>query len=82
MQAARVDGALVGIEPPPRLAKSKEHTIDLIVFYGKLAALVTFSRELRDRQEARHLTLLLPQANSPSGCTTHVPEDLWRDLDA
>ena len=25
------------IDPPPKLAKTKEHTIDLIVYYGKLA---------------------------------------------
>ncbi len=39
VKAARVDGAIVAIDPPPRLAKSKEHTIDLIVHYGKLSAL-------------------------------------------
>ncbi len=36
---ARVDGAIVAIDPPPKLAKSKEHTIDLIVYYGPLAEL-------------------------------------------
>jgi excinuclease ABC subunit A len=36
---ARVDGALVAIDPPPRLTKAKEHTIDLIVHYGTLADL-------------------------------------------
>jgi excinuclease ABC subunit A len=39
IQAARVDGAILGVDPPPRLAKTKEHTIDLIVHYGKLSAL-------------------------------------------
>jgi excinuclease ABC subunit A len=34
LKAARVDGAIVPIEPPPRLAKAKEHSIDLIVYYG------------------------------------------------
>ncbi len=48
VQTARVDGALVSIEPPPRLAKAKEHTIDLIVHYGKLARMdrATFDRAL------------------------------------
>ena len=48
VRTARVDGALIAIEPPPKLAKAKEHTIDLIVFYGKLADLdrSTFDRSL------------------------------------
>jgi excinuclease ABC subunit A len=48
VQTARVDGALVAIDPPPKLAKAKEHTIDLIVHYGKLASLdrATFDRAL------------------------------------
>ena len=37
--SARVDGAIVSIEPPPKLTKAKEHTIDLIVYYGSLADL-------------------------------------------
>ncbi|MBX3188118.1 MAG: excinuclease ABC subunit UvrA, partial [Labilithrix sp.] len=46
--SARVDGAIVAIDPPPRLAKAKEHTIDLIVHYGALASLdrATFDRAL------------------------------------
>jgi excinuclease ABC subunit A len=48
VKAARVDGAIVAIDPPPKLAKTKEHTIDLIVHYGKLATLdrPTFDRAL------------------------------------
>jgi excinuclease ABC subunit A len=48
IQTARVDGSIVSIEPPPKLAKTKEHTIDLIVHYGKLSALdrATFDRAL------------------------------------
>jgi excinuclease ABC subunit A len=48
VHAARVDGAIVAIDPPPKLAKTKEHTIDLIVYYGKLADLdrATFDRAL------------------------------------
>ena len=47
-RAARVDGAIVAIEPPPKLAKAKEHTIDLIVHYGKLGTLdrAAFDRAL------------------------------------
>jgi excinuclease ABC subunit A len=48
VQAARVDGAIVAVDPPPRLAKTKEHTVDLIVHYGKLSTLgrSTFDRAL------------------------------------
>ena len=37
--AARVDGALVKIDPPPKLKKSLEHTIDLVVYSGSLKGL-------------------------------------------
>jgi excinuclease ABC subunit A len=43
---ARVDGAIVAIDPPPRLAKTREHTIDLIVYYGAPA---DFDRATFDR---------------------------------
>jgi len=45
---ARVDGAIVSVDPPPRLTKAKEHTIDLIAYYGPLAELdrATFDRAL------------------------------------
>jgi excinuclease ABC subunit A len=48
IKAARVDGAIVGVEPPPKLAKTKEHSIDLIVYYGKPGGLerATFDRAL------------------------------------
>jgi excinuclease ABC subunit A len=48
VKAARVDGAIVGIDPPPKLAKTREHTIDLIVYYGRLSGLdrPTFDRAL------------------------------------
>jgi excinuclease ABC subunit A len=48
VKAARVDGTIVSIEPPPRLAKTREHTIDLIVHFGRLSALdrPTFDRAL------------------------------------
>ncbi len=45
---ARVDGQVVTIDPPPRLAKTKEHTIDLVVFEGPRSSLdrATFDRAL------------------------------------
>ncbi|HEY8078550.1 MAG TPA: excinuclease ABC subunit UvrA, partial [Labilithrix sp.] len=48
LKSARVDGAIVAVDPPPRLTKAKEHTIDLIVHYGSLADLdrTTFDRAL------------------------------------
>ncbi|HEY2512094.1 MAG TPA: excinuclease ABC subunit UvrA [Polyangiaceae bacterium] len=46
VQSARVDGQIVAIDPPPRLAKTKEHTIDLIVHYGPFSAL---ERDVYDR---------------------------------
>ena len=36
---ARVDGGIVTIDPPPRLQKTLEHTIDLVVFEGPAASL-------------------------------------------
>ncbi|WP_394832080.1 excinuclease ABC subunit UvrA [Pendulispora rubella] len=36
---AEVDEDLVSIDPPPKLAKAKEHTIDLLVHTGSLEAL-------------------------------------------
>jgi len=46
--SARVDGAIVAVDPPPKLTKVKEHTIDLIVYWGPLAELdrATFDRAL------------------------------------
>jgi excinuclease ABC subunit A len=64
VQAARVDGAIVAIEPPPKLAKTKEHTIDLIVFYGKLA---TLDRATFDRALAWGAGALRVAEGSPSG---------------
>jgi excinuclease ABC subunit A len=48
VKAARVDGVIVPVDPPPKLAKSKEHTIDLIVYYGETSELdrATFDRAL------------------------------------
>ena len=48
IQTARVDGQLVAIDPPPKLTKAKEHSIDLIVHYGAMDALnrAAFDRAL------------------------------------
>ncbi len=45
---AIADGAVVNTDKPPKLAKTKEHSIDLIVFEGKLNTLdrATFDRAL------------------------------------
>lgn len=45
---ARVDGALVAVEPPPRLAKTKEHSIDLVMYEGPAGTLdrATFDQAL------------------------------------
>lgn len=34
---ARVDGAMISTDQPPRLAKTKEHTIDLVLYEGQLS---------------------------------------------
>jgi excinuclease ABC subunit A len=48
LKLARVDGALLPIEPPPKLAKTKEHSIDFVVYEGDPRALdrETFDRAL------------------------------------
>jgi excinuclease ABC subunit A len=45
---ARVDGVLVATDPPPRLARTREHSIDLVVHSGRLATLLrpAFDRAL------------------------------------
>jgi excinuclease ABC subunit A len=45
---ARVDGALLAIEPPPKLAKTKEHSIDLVLYQGAPRSLdrATFDQAL------------------------------------
>jgi excinuclease ABC subunit A len=88
IQAARVDGAIVGIDPPPRLAKTKEHTIDHIVHYGKLSAFgrADFDRALAWGNGALRVADGTPAAKAGAGeqvlsterscpkCGTGVPE--------
>lgn len=88
LKTARVDGALVAIEPPPKLAKSKEHTIDLIVHYGALASLDRrlFDAALRWGSGAVRVATGTPSASPAPGeevlstaracasCGTGIPE--------
>jgi excinuclease ABC subunit A len=48
VRTARVDGQIVAIDPPPKLTKAKEHSIDLIVHYGTMDTLdrAAFDRAL------------------------------------
>ncbi len=85
---ARVDGAIVPIEPPPRLKKSEEHTVDLIVHYGALEALdrSVFDRALAWGSGALRVASgpptakpsaserMLSTSRTCSACGTGVPE--------
>jgi excinuclease ABC subunit A len=88
IQTARVDGALVAIDPPPKLAKTREHTIDLLVHFGKLHKLerAVFDRALAwgngairvadgpptAKESAREH--ILSTARTCPSCGTGVPE--------
>lgn len=86
--AARVDGKIVPIDPPPKLAKTREHSVDLIVFYGPLSGLdrVTFDRALNWGNGALRVArggptaapsdkeLVLSTARACARCGTGVPE--------
>jgi excinuclease ABC subunit A len=77
VKAARVDGAIVSIEPPPKLAKTREHTIDLIVYYGKLSGLdrPTFDRALTwGGGSLRIDDQMLSTERTCPACGTGVPE--------
>ena len=88
LQSARVDGAIVAIDPPPRLTKAKEHTIDLIAYYGSFADLdrKTFDRALGWGGGAIRIAPgdptaheaageeLLSTARACSACGTGIPE--------
>jgi excinuclease ABC subunit A len=88
VKAARVDGAIVSIDPPPRLAKTREHSIDLIVYFGKLRELdrTTFDRALAwgegalrvaegsPRAAATGDERILSTARSCPSCAAGVPE--------
>ncbi len=88
IQTARVDGALVAIDPPPKLAKAKEHSIDLIVHYGPMSAFdrTAFDRALGWGGGALRIAPGTPSAEPPSAeeivstaractqCGTGIPE--------
>jgi excinuclease ABC subunit A len=70
---ARVDGALVPVDPPPALAKSREHTIDLVVHVGRLAAFDRdrFERALAWGDGALRVAPGAPSASESPGETLH-----------
>ncbi len=88
VQSARVDGTIVAIDPPPKLAKAKEHSIDLIIHYGSLEALdrAAFDRALTWGAGALRVAPGTPTAEPGSGeellstaracarCGTGIPE--------
>lgn len=88
IKAARVDGAIVPVDPPPKLAKTKEHTIDLIVHYGRLSLLdrSSFERALAWGNGALRVAdgapsakgnrseRMLSTARTCPSCGTGVPE--------
>jgi len=88
VQAARVDGAIKATDPPPKLAKTKEHSIDLVVYFGKLADLdrAVFDRALvwgggavrlhegPPRAAALPGEQMLSTARACPDCGTGVPE--------
>jgi excinuclease ABC subunit A len=61
---ARVDGAIVVTDPPPVLDKAKEHTVDLIVYFGAPKA---FAREPFERAIALGNGALKLADGKPSG---------------
>jgi excinuclease ABC subunit A len=86
VEVARVDGVLVATDPPPRLARTREHSIDLVVHSGRLA---TFDRAAFDRAlawgdgvlrvaagppETRGQERILSTSRACSDCGTGVPE--------
>ena len=70
---ARVDGAILSIDPPPKLTKAKEHSIDLIVHYGPLAS---FDRKSFDRALAWG-SGALRIASGPPTPTPSAKEQIW-----
>jgi excinuclease ABC subunit A len=87
IRTARVDGAIVATDPPPKLRKTREHDVDLIVYYGELGSLdrATFDRALSFGQGAlrvaegqprvaREAERIFSTARACSECGTGVPE--------
>ncbi|MCE9666576.1 excinuclease ABC subunit UvrA [Myxococcus stipitatus] len=81
LTAAIVDGHVASTDDPPRLAKTREHDIDLVMYEGRLAKL---PRDVFDKalgwgqgalkvRDARGETLLSTERTCPR-CGTAVPE--------
>jgi excinuclease ABC subunit A len=73
VQSARVDGAIVAVDPPPKLTRAKEHSIDLIVHYGPADAL---DRRLFDRALAWGGGALRIASGTPTATPTESEEVL------
>jgi excinuclease ABC subunit A len=88
IHSARVDGAIMAVDPPPKLAKTREHAVDLVMHYGKLSKLdrPTFDRAIAWGHGALRVADGPPSAK-PNGtermfstartcpkCATGVPE--------
>jgi len=86
-KTARVDGAIVATDPPPKLKKSLEHDVDLIIHYGELASLdrAIFDRALLFGQGALRVVSGAPSTSQKNErivstsracgeCGTGVPE--------
>ncbi len=85
---ARVDGAIVAVDPPPKLDKAKEHSIDLIVHFGsaKDISRVAFDRALAmgrgalrvaegpPSKTAKATEIVLSTTRSCATCGEGVPE--------
>ena len=84
---ARVDGALVLVEPPPKLTKSREHTIELVAYHGDPSRLprAAFDLALSLGQGAVRVAVgapggvtsteqVLSTARACPACGTGVPE--------
>jgi excinuclease ABC subunit A len=81
VKEAVVDGALVSTDAPPRLRKTKEHDIDLVLWTGRASALPreAFEQALRWGKGLARLVsegreTLFSAAHSCPRCGTAVPE--------
>ena len=76
LDRARADGQLVAIDPPPALAKTKEHTIDLVVHVGSLASLLRekFDRAIAWGAGAVRVAPGKPSAKEAAGEQLHSTE--------
>jgi excinuclease ABC subunit A len=73
---ARVDGKLMQIEPPPKLTKTKEHSIDLVVYIGAVNKL---PKALFDQALAWGAGALRVHGGQPSASSPEDEEILSTD---